>query len=140
MFCGSANAVVDPALAGHRVVIPDVATIEYQGRLEGRLNTIIIRCSEFRPFGADDQGIGTREGFVHVLDDRDIQTVFREGLACDRVKGSDGRASFQELRDDGVGGGFSDIIGIRFEGQPPNRQLNAGKIVVEVPQDSLDEP
>lgn len=140
MFSGTTDAVVDPAFAGHGVVIPDVATIEHQWRLECRFDSLVVRCSEFRPLGTDDQGIGIGEGFVHVLDNRDIQAVFRKGVSRDGVEGCDGGTSVQELRDDGVSRGLSDIISIGFECQSPDRQVHARKIVAEVLEDSFDEP
>ncbi len=96
-------------------------------------NLLKIRCAKYRPLGSNKQGIGTLQHFVLILAIGYVIAIARlyivHSLGVESLYPGTGS---QQLVNIIQGRGLPDVIGIGFEGQPPQSDGFALQVIVEV--------
>lgn len=132
------HAVDSQPVAGGGFGVIEVAAVE-----DDRLSKFCLQSREvgrmkLLPFRGEDQAIGPFKRFVSVSAEDKVRSLAIQAAALVHrlgVVSADPRPGLPQPFHDGAGGRGAHVVGVRLEGQPPQREGAPGEVVAEMAED-----
>lgn len=123
------------AHTAHELGVVEIAAVDnYRGFQRG-LDGVKVGAAEFLPLGRDDERVGIVQGRHRGISVGETRLVTEDpsGLSHgDRVVGGDGCAGCEQVGDHDAGRGLAHVVGVRFEGESPKREVLSFEIAEAV--------